>query len=316
VELMLTFAVFALVLIACLALMNRRLMKPAAAEELLTRLRPPSSTPDLELTRKPRPRENKFAHALMQRFNLLRKLEQYMWQAGLYWRVSEILLTEVILLGLGMTVGIAMFNDALMAAGCGGALATLPLLYVAFRRMRRLKSFAHQLPHALDLIKSTMEAGHSLPRAFHVVVGEFTDPIAGELRTVLEQARLGVPLVRALDDMLTRVPHEDLRLMVSAIKMQAEVGSSLSHIVGRLSEIIRTRQRLYQQIRALTAQAKMGGTVVGLLPFFVIIIFSVIQPSFPHMLFYDPDGIKLLKVAIGLDLMALFLIQRILKLKY
>jgi len=315
VELMLTFAVFALVLIACLALMNRRLTKPAAAEDMLNRLRPRVSA-ELEVTRKPKPKESKFARALMQRFNLLRKLEQYMWQAGLYWRVSEILLTELVLMGVGMAAGMIMLSDPLLSAGCGAILATLPLLYVAFRRRRRLKTFARQLPHALDLVKSTMEAGHSLPRAFHVVVGEFTDPLAGELRTVLEQARLGMPLVRALDDMLTRVPHEDLRLMVSAIKMQAEVGSSLSHIVGRLSEIIRTRQRLSQQIRALTAQARMGGTIVGLLPAFVLLAFSLIHPEFPHMLFHDTAGTKILKIAVGLDVTALFVIRRILQVKY
>ncbi len=314
-ELMLTFAVFALVLIACLALMNRRLTKPAAAEDMLNRLRPRVSA-ELEVTRKPKPKESKFARALMQRFNLLRKLEQYMWQAGLYWRVSEILLTELVLMGVGMAAGMIMLSDPLLSAGCGAILATLPLLYVAFRRRRRLKTFARQLPHALDLVKSTMEAGHSLPRAFHVVVGEFTDPLAGELRTVLEQARLGMPLVRALDDMLTRVPHEDLRLMVSAIKMQAEVGSSLSHIVGRLSEIIRTRQRLSQQIRALTAQARMGGTIVGLLPAFVLLAFSLIHPEFPHMLFHDTAGTKILKIAVGLDVTALFVIRRILQVKY
>jgi tight adherence protein B len=239
-----------------------------------------------------------------------------MWQAGLYWRVSEILLAEALLLGLGMALGMVVLNDIPLAAGCGAALAALPLLYIGFRRKRRLKAFARQLPHALDMAKSTMEAGHSLPRAFQVVVGEFPDPIAGELRTVLEQARLGVPLVRALDDMLTRVPHEDLQLMVSAIKMQSEVGSSLAHIMGRLSEVIRTRQRLAQQIRALTAQARMGGLVIGLLPVVLLLIFSVIQPSFPHMLFYDPAGLKVLKTAVALDVMALLWIHRLLKLKY
>jgi tight adherence protein B len=210
VELTMPIAIFALVFIAMLALMNRRLGKPEGEQELLRRLRPHSDALDLE--RRRRPQESKLGHALLRRINLLRKLEQYMWQAGLYWRVSEILITEVVLLGLGIAAGMVVMNDMLLAAGCGVALATLPLLYVGFRRKRRLKAFARQLPHALDLVKSTMEAGHSLPRAFHVVVGEFPDPIAGELRTVLEQARLGVPMVRALDDMLARVPHEDLRL--------------------------------------------------------------------------------------------------------
>ena len=308
--------VFVLVLVAALAMMNRRLGQPAASEDLLRRLRPPTDLVDLELTRKGKPKETKLGHALLRRINLLRKLEQYMWQAGLYWRVSEILLAEVLLIGLGMAVGMAALSDIPLAAACGAALSTLPLLYIALRRKRRLKAFARQLPHALDMAKSTMEAGHSLPRAFQVVVGEFPDPIAGELRTVLEQARLGVPLVRALDDMLTRVPHEDLQLMVSAIKMQAEVGSSLAHIMGRLSEVIRTRQRLHQQIRALTAQARMGGMVIGLLPVALLLIFSVLQPTFPRMLFHDPAGITLLKTAVVLDVMALLWIRRILKLKY
>jgi len=315
-ELTIPAAVFALVLIATLALINRRLVDAPASEEVLRRLSPPTDRVDLELARKRKPQESKLGHALLRRINLLRKLEQYMWQAGLYWRVSEILIAELLLIGLGMAVGMMALNDLLLAAGCGAALSTLPLLYVGFRRQRRLKAFARQLPHALDLTKSTMEAGHSLPRAFHVVVGEFSDPIASELRTVLEQARLGVPMVRALEDMLTRVPHEDLRLMVSAIKMQTEVGSSLAHIMGRLSEVIRTRQRLHLQIRALTAQARMGGMVIGLLPVALIGIFSVIQPTFPHMLFYDPVGVKLLKIAIGLDVMALVAIRRILRLKY
>jgi tight adherence protein B len=104
--------------------------------------------------------------------------------------------------------------------------------------------------------------------------------------------------------------------MVSAIKMQAEVGSSLAHIMGRLSEVIRTRQRLHQQIRALTAQARMGGLVIGLLPVALLMIFSVLQPSFPHMLFHDPAGLTLLKTAVVLDVMALLWIRRILTLKY
>ena len=315
-ELTIPIAVFALVLVATLALMNRRLGQPVASEELVRRLRRPADEIDLELNRKQRTKENKLGHALLRRINLLRKLEQYMWQAGLYWRVSELLLAEVLLIGLGMAVGMAMLGDLTLAAGCGVALALLPLLYITFRRKLRLKSFARQLPHALEMAKSTMEAGHSLPRAFQVVVGEFADPIAGELRTVLEQARLGVPLVRALDDMLTRVPHEDLQLMVSAIKMQSEVGSSLAHIMGRLSEVIRTRQRLHQQIKALTAQARMGGLVIGLLPVALLLIFSVMQPSFPHMLFHDPQGVNLLKTAVVLDVMALLWIRRLLKLKY
>jgi tight adherence protein B len=192
----------------------------------------------------------------------------------------------------------------------------LPVAYIRFRRARRLKNFVQQLPFALDLMKSSLEAGHSLNRGLQLTVQEFGDPLGSEFRTVLEQTRIGLPLPRALEDMIKRVPEDDLRLLVVAIKVQNEVGSSLAGIVGRLAEIVRTRQRLRLQIRALTAQSRMGGMIVGLLPAIVLGAFSLIQPGYAQTLFTDPTGIKILKFAIILDALAFIVIRRLLKLKF
>lgn len=121
---------------------------------------------------------------------------------------------------------------------------------------------------------------------------------------------------RALEEMLKRVPQDDLRLLVVAVRVQAEVGSSLAVIIGRLSEIVRTRQRLHQQIKALTAQSKTSGIVVGFLPIVMLAAFSIIQPSYTHTLFYEPNGIRILKVAGVLDIMAFLMIRKLLKVKY
>ncbi|MGH6631090.1 MAG: type II secretion system F family protein, partial [Burkholderiales bacterium] len=200
--------------------------------------------------------------------------------------------------------------------GIGAGVGVLPVVYIEFRRRRRLTAFGAQLPFALDLIKSSLEAGHSLQRALQVVVGEFAEPLGSEFRTVLEQNRIGLPLGRALEDLLKRVPEDDLRLLVVAVKVQNEVGSSLAQIVGRLSEIVRTRQRLRLQINALTAQSRLGGWVVGLLPIAVLLAFSLIQPGYTDQLFYDPTGQKILRIAIVLDLMAIVTIRRVLKVSY
>jgi tight adherence protein B len=149
-----------------------------------------------------------------------------------------------------------------------------------------------------------------------VLVSEFADPLGTEFRTVLEQNRIGLPLPRALEDMLKRVPEDDLRLLVVAVRVQTEVGSSLAQIVGRLSEIVRTRQRLRMQIRALTAQSRLGGMVVGCLPIVVLCIFSLIQPGYTDQLFKDPTGQKILKFAIGADILALLTIRRLLRVNY
>ena len=107
---------------------------------------------------------------------------------------------------------------------------------------------------------------------------------------VVEQTRLGVPVTEALVDMLRRVPVDDLRLFVVAVKVQTEVGSSLAQIIARLSEIVRTRQRLFAQIRALTAQSRMSGMVVGVLPLVVLAMFSIVEPTYTQMLFLTPPA--------------------------
>jgi tight adherence protein B len=239
-----------------------------------------------------------------------------MWQAGMYMRVGDILLIIVLLFGAGLVGGNVFFHDQWFAIGSAAALACLPIGFIQFRKKRRLKAFGQQLPFALDLVKSSLEAGHSLQRALQVVVSEFADPLGSEFRTVLEQNRIGLPLPRALEDMLKRVPEDDLRLLVVAVKVQTEVGSSLAQIIGRLSEIVRIRQRLRLQIRALTAQSRMGGIIVGVLPVVVLGAFSLIQPGYSDQLFHDPTGIKILKFACASDVLALLTIRRLLKVSY
>ena len=250
------------------------------------------------------------------RFDPMRQLEQQMWQAGMYQGANHILLVMGGLLAAGAGLGILIAGDTLIAIGLGLALAITPLLYIRFKRSRRLKAFLVQLPFALDLLKSTLEAGHTLQRGMQVVEQEFADPLGGEFRTVVEQTRLGLPVTEALADMLRRVPVDDLRLFVVAVKVQTAVGSSLAQIIARLSDIVRTRQRLFSQIRALTAQSRMSGMVVGLLPAVVLAMFTIVQPSYAQMLFFDHTGRLILKTAAGLDLGAFLLIRRILKVRF
>jgi tight adherence protein B len=149
-----------------------------------------------------------------------------------------------------------------------------------------------------------------------VVVQEFTDPLGGEFRTMLEQTRIGLPLPRALNELLKRMPEDDLRLLVVAVKVQSEVGSSLAAIIGRLAEIVRTRQRLRLQVKALTAQSRLGGMIVGLLPAIVLAAFSLIQPGYTDVLFHNPTGLKILKAAILMDATAFVIIRRMLRVDY
>jgi tight adherence protein B len=307
--------IFAIVFVFVLILSSSRGTEVEQQREVARRLTRPPDELEIDVMRKQRPQEGTLFGALY-RLNVAHNLEEAMWQAGMYMRVGDMLLVIVLAFGAGLFGGNLFFHDMWFALGTALVTAVLPLLYIQFRKKRRLKAFATQLPFALDLIKSSLEAGHSLQRALQVLVGEFADPLGSEFRTVLEQNRIGLPLPRALEDMLKRVPEDDLRLLVVAVRVQTEVGSSLAQIVGRLSEIVRIRQRLRMQIRALTAQSRMGGMVVGCLPVVVLFLFSLIQPGYTDQLFHNPTGQKILKFAIGSDLLALITIRRLLRVNY
>src|SRR5216684_5007670 len=312
---LIAIGVFGVIFVILLVALSKRGGDVEQKHNLIRRMAAPESEADVSITRKLRQVDHG-ALSFLYNFNLLRSLEQSMWQAGLYMRVSEMLLIIFLMFGGGLFFGQAMWHDMVFALVPGAAFGLMPIIYIRWRRGRRLRAFVQQLPSALDLVKSSLEAGHSFNRGLQVVVQEFADPLGSEFRTVLEQTRIGLPLPRALDDLLKRVPEDDLRLLVVAVKVQTTVGSSLAGIVGRLSEIVRSRQRLRLQIRALTAQSRMGGMIVGMLPAIVLGAFSLIQPGYAQTLFTDPTGIKILKAAIILDAAAFIVIRRLLKLKF
>jgi tight adherence protein B len=197
-----------------------------------------------------------------------------------------------------------------------GWLEAPPLIYIAWRKRRRLRSFDQQLPELLDMIKSSLEAGHTLQRSLQVSVQEFSDPASSEFRIVLEQNRLGVPLARALEYLLERIPDENLRFLVVAVKIQTDVGSSLAGIISQLAKTVRDRQRMEMKIRVLTAQPRISALVGGLMPILLLLALSVLNPDAVQMLFHDPAGIKLTKVAAALEVMAFLTISRMVRMDY
>ncbi len=315
-DLVIGLLVFSVVFGTALMLARQREAVPERAYRNLQRMTHGSAGIDDDSIMTRRQTEQREVLSWLYRLNLLRLLENSLWQAGIYMRLSDMLLIIVLMFGAGLAVGQLLIDDPLIWVAIGCGMATLPVVYVQVRRKRRLRAFAMQLPYALDLLKSSLEAGHSLMRGMQVVVQEFGDPLGTEFRTVLEQTRIGLPLPRALEDMLNRVPEDDFRLLVVAVKVQAEVGSSLAHIIERLSDIVRTRQRLHAQILALTAQSRLSGMIVGLLPLVMLVVFSVLQPSYTYTLFHDPTGIKLVKIALGLDALAFIIIRRLLRPTY
>jgi tight adherence protein B len=204
-----------------------------------------------------------------------------------------------------------------MSAVVGAAIGFgLPVFYVWNARRSRFLAFAQQLPDALQMMKNSLQAGHTLDRAMLVVAEEMPDPIALEFRETIEELHLGMPIKRAIQNLTTRVIDDNLSIFASALLVQREVGGNLSQLLGNLAETIRERFRINQEVRTLTAEGRMSGYVVAALPIALAMVINMIQPDYMEPLVRTDTGIMLLKVAFVLEVTGFYFIKKACKINF
>jgi tight adherence protein B len=189
--------------------------------------------------------------------------------------------------------------------------AALPTLYVRWKKNRRLGLFEELLPEAIDLVGRALRAGHPLSSGFKMAADDGPEPVASEFRRVFEEQRFGLPLQDSLLGMADRVNIVDTRILVTAILIQREVGGNLAEILDNLSTVIRARFTIRRQIRVYTAQGRMTGYLLALLPFMLFGLLYMINPEYMSVLFTDPIGKILVGVALMLQIAGFFWIRKI-----
>lgn len=156
----------------------------------------------------------------------------------------------------------------------------LPGMWLSSKKNKRAKAFGDQLPDMLTMMTGSLRAGYGLLYAISVVEKEMPQPIASEFGRVLRETALGYTLSDALDHLVTRVQNDDLELIVTAVHIQSEVGGSLADVLDTISRTIRERIQLKGQIRAITSQQKMTGTILSALPFVMGTLLFLISPDY------------------------------------
>jgi tight adherence protein B len=219
---------------------------------------------------------------------------------------------------MGLMGGVASvyagFGIAL-APMAGVAMSGLPLLWLLWRRKRRLKAFARQLPDSLELIGRALRAGHSLPAGFDLVRQEMAAPIGIEFGRVFEEQNLGIAMDDALESLTKRVPNLDLKFFSTAIALQRQTGGDLAEILDKIGYLIRERFRIWGQIQALTGEGRLSGIVLLALPPALFLAVYRLNPDYVMMLFTDPMGKQLLIGAIILQVLGAICIRQIINIK-
>ncbi len=184
------------------------------------------------------------------------------------------------------------------------------------KKIKYEQRFVEQLPQALSLMANALSSSASLVQAIEHVVRESDPPIKNELLRVIENLGVGMNLDQALEELHKQMPVTELEIAISAIMIQRRVGGNLAKLLARTSEILKEKITLKGELMVETAQARMSGKVIGLMPIIVIGFLMLIDRSFITPLFTHPTGLALLGFAAIAEIAGFLLIRRILDIEF
>ena len=224
------------------------------------------------------------------RGDLLVKVERLLEQANLPLRPAEALFFYGAGVALVGVVAVVSAPTPVVGLIFAAIVAAAPIVIVRQLRKRRLKAFEAQLPDTLNLLSGSLRAGYSFLQGLEAVVQETSDPMARELRRVLAEARLGRPLEDALGDVAVRMQSTDFDWSVMAIRIQREVGGNLAELLQTVAETMVQRSRLRGEVKALTAEGRISGVIMGLLPVGLGLFMFTASPGYINDLFTSVMG--------------------------
>jgi tight adherence protein B len=187
----------------------------------------------------------------------------------------------------------------------------LPRFYVKYLQGKRLKDYNNQLGDAINLLANGLRSGYSLLQAMDAVSREMSPPMSEEYQRVVREIGLGLSNERAMNNMLRRIPSDDLDLMITAVNVQHEVGGNLAEILETISHTIRERIRIKGEIKVLTAQGMISGYVISFLPVGLGLVLFAMNPAYMGAMFQEPCGWAMVAVGVVMTVIGFIAIRKI-----
>lgn len=306
------FVVLALLLIAGGAGASDRTKKTLTVlESALAANRPENRDEIVDLRKQELLSAVPWINRFLLRIEIAPRLRILLYQANLKWTAGGLILMSVACFAIPaylvyLRTGVIVFSLII-----GLLLAAAPAVFVFQKRKQRFNKFEEGLPEALDLMVSALRAGHSFISSLSLVAQEIADPIGGEFRICCEEQNYGLELRTAMENLVARVPLQDVKMVVTAILIQKESGGNLAEVLDKTSYVIRERFRLKRQVRVHTAQGRMTGWILSILPLVLGIGLYMVNPKTMSVLWTNPLGLRLLYVAAGMTIAGALIIRKI-----
>jgi tight adherence protein B len=253
---------------------------------------------------------------LLARIPLVRNLDKLLDQAGRKIAPARFLVYVIALALFGFALAFVLRKNYPIALLAGLVLASFPFIYLQTLKRKRAEKFTEQLPDALTMLGRSLRAGHSLNSAVELVGTEMSEPVAGLFKVAFEQQKLGLRITETLANMTTRIESIDLRFFVVVISVHTEVGGNLSEVLDKLAETIRERIKLRRQVKVYTAQGRMSGYLLAVLPIVVFILFQfIMMPGYEDVLIKETKGHYILAAAFVSQIIGFLFIKKIINIR-
>lgn len=165
-----------------------------------------------------------------------------------------------------------------------------PVVWIRWVEHQRYEKFQKQLLILIPSLSSMLRSGHGIERALSEVKKTLPPPMSEEISLILKEMQLGIPLEGALEKLNERFHSENIQIFVHAVVIARKLGSSLSEAIDNISQNIMEKEKLKQQVAALTSQGKMQAYIAVCMPFMLGIILQWISPGYFEPLFSTTLG--------------------------
>ncbi len=241
----------------------------------------------------------------------LKRLQQTIDQANLKYRATDVFTVSLILFALVIGATGLFISYWPIKLAFAAVVASLPTLYIMWKRSQRLGKFEHMLPDTIDLFNRSMKAGHNIQGGLETIASETSDPVQMEFKKVMEELALGAPTEEALHHLGDRVPLIDLKFFITGLILQRQTGANMVEMLENLAMLIRERLNLAEKLRAGTASQRFSAGLVCSIPLVIFIIYWFQKPEYVALLLEDETGNMILTYAIVSELIGILVIRKI-----
>lgn len=240
-----------------------------------------------------------------------KKLEIELIKADMPITVEELLVIKILSASAFAFLAYAIFKNFIAIMITFVLIWNIPKIIIAHRKKERIKEFDNQLNEGIMIISNSLKAGYSFLQAIAVVTEETKDPFSKEFKKLLKEMSLGISEEDALRNLLVRMESEDLKLIMNAILIQKDTGGNLSEILNNIGETIRERQKIKNELKTLTAQGKLSGVIVTLIPVFLGVVIYLFNKEYMLLLFTTSIGLVMVSISVISQIIGIFLIKKI-----